>query len=368
MKKIQILLIFCVILGSHTLMTAQKNTLPKEDSVLINCRITQKSPYINIIDGKNTKKVRLSKQYQLTTTEEVKKLIQRGCFTYEYHISNDSLPNYYTIDPIIKKIAIGISAYFMTGVKGDNRINRIYLSRFNSPTLFSRKYSIGLDIYRQVFAANRHRIGLEFELGYNRTTLIMKANSYHDVFDAIDPNRIDYSREVFVSDYEETHHWQSIFIPISLRYDWFFLKFMSIFVSTGLQNEIVVTSNSTTSFNALYSGRYGDEYFNTLIDQTGYYDYGYYGENKFETSDKFPQSHYYFLHTTVSGGIQFFLGRKVSLEFVCLYSKIIYNTYYKTTDNFHLSKSSREYQSMLTGTSSKFGSLWGGKCTLKINF
>ena len=198
----------------------------------------------------------------------------------------------------------------------------------------------------------------------------MKTDSYFESFAAVDPYMVDYTREIKVSDYQETHKVQGVQIPVLLRYDWFFLKCMSVYVSAGIQNEVVVVKNSAAKFGAQYSGRYGEEYFNTYIDQNGYYDFGRYynGENKFENVTKFPKDRDYVMHATVAGGFQLFFGKTVSMEVECVYSKVVFNTWYRQNDDFRLSENSDEYQSLLTASSKKFGGQWGGKCKLKISF
>lgn len=362
------MLFFCAFFGFHSNMSAQNITLPKEDSVLVHCRITSGSPIVNTIDEQGYHPAHLSNEYVLTSTKEVKKLERKGCFIYEYLVEKDSLPNHFTIQLKKKKLALGLSAGYLTTVNSDNWILDNHKSHFFSPSFLAKKYSLGFNIYRQLYAYNRHRIGLDFDIGYNKTDMILTADSYFDSFSAVDPYSIDYTREVFVSDYQESHNIQSMYLPISLRYDWFFLKWMSLFISTGIQNELVLTNNSEAIFNAQYSGRYGDEFFNSYLDQNGYYDFGYYEGNKFVTQEVFPGAIDYVLHATASSGFQIFLGRTVSIEIACTYSKLIFNTCYQKSDNYIMSTTTQDYQSVLTCRSPKFGSYWGGKFKLKINF
>lgn len=367
MKRIYLLL-FCAFFGFHSVISAQNVTLPKEDSVLVYCRSTSSSPTINIKDEQGSHQAYLSKEYVLISTKEVKNLKRKGCFTYEYLVEKDSLPNHFTIQLKKKKFAIGVSAGYLTTINTGDWILENHQSHFFTPSFWAKKYSLGFNIYRQLYAYNRHRIGLDFDIGYNKTDMTLTTDSYFDSFSAVDPYNIEYTREVFVSDCQESHKVQSMYLPISLRYDWFFLKWMSFFVSTGIQNELVLTNDSEARFNAQYSGRYGDEYFNSYLDQNGYYDFGYYEGNKFVTQEGFPGAIDYILHATASSGFQIFLGRTVSIEIACTYSKLIFDALYQKNDNYFMSIATHDYQSMLTCRSPKFGSYLGGKFKLKINF
>ena len=369
MKKIVIhILLVCAIIVASYGLAAQSQLLTQGDSIVY-CRISKKYPRVREFDSQQDRKIRLSDEYAHTSAQELRRLMRKGCNTYDYLVSRDS-SNHYTIELKIKKAAIGLSASYMVNANVKDWIRDDFLSRFSNPSISSNRLSLAFNIYRQVFALNRHRIGLEFEIGYCQTNFALKTDSYFESFSAVDPYMVDYTREIKVSDYQETHKVQGVQIPVLLRYDWFFIKSMSIFVSSGIQNEVAIVRNSSAKFWAQYSGRYGEEYFNTYIAQNGYYDFGNYynDDNKFTTVVKFPEKREYFLHAMIAGGFQFFWGPTVSLEIGCVYSRIVFNTCYHSNDDFHLSKTRDEYQSTLTATSKKFGGQWGGNCKLKVNF
>ena len=71
------------------------------------------------------------------------------------------------------------------------------------------------------------------------------------------------------------------------------------------------------------AGRYGEELFNMVIDENGYYDFGTYSDNRIVTEN--DVAFRYSLYGTAMAGIQLFIGPVLSIEAAGVYHHMLYN-------------------------------------------
>jgi hypothetical protein len=234
----------------------------------------------------NTLKVReigggetqLDNRVQPLSVEVYKQLTGRNCATYQYLFTphNDTL-RYHTISVNTVKNAVGLEiGYVLPLGAGDMIIPSDADYVFGDVAYRGNIFRIGASYLRQVFATGRHRVSFETGLMLDFGSQRFNADSYHDQYAAADSDGDDYVRTTQLSQYSEISRSLSLAIPATLRYDFYVIRDLSVFLSAGVRGAISFLSPAIASFDGYYAGQYGDEYFNIMMDQNGYYDFGTY--------------------------------------------------------------------------------------------
>lgn len=298
------------------------------------------------------------------------RLNKRRSVNYWYSIRQEGLDSSYVVTAMTKKNAIGLSGSHLFPrdiVHWDQWLPEDLQSDFKSSSYRVYDFSFGLNINRQLWAKNRHSISLEINPLYRQMYHEFAVPSYAVSFPSIDPDGSDYERLVTVTNYRQTYLTHAAAAALSLRYDFYFLKYVSLFLSAGVENVFTLFGRSETNYDARYAGQYGPELFNVLIDEDGIYDFGTYNDNHFKNVDK--REFRYSLYGVANVGLQFYLGRTVSLEVAGVYQRLCYDhPMVKTVENFHLSEAPGDHQNMMSVLVPSAKNRLGMNVKFKINF
>ena len=314
--------------------------------------------------------VKVGGNYERVESQILQQLKRRESATYWYEIIPVGYGSRYTVRARTTKNAIGVvGSYLFYGDFTHHRdwLEDGYKDNFEGAVFGLRDFSVGLYYSRQLFGVNRHRLNIETEPSYRRIHQLFSADHYTTSFPATDPDGLDYERLVTVTDYEENLVKHCVTVPLYLRYDLFVLKYLSLFVSGGIDNVFDVSEDADARFDATYAGRYGEELFNMVIDENGYYDFGKYPDNRIITEN--DVAFRYSLYGTAMAGIQLFIGPVLSIEAAGVYHHMLYNNIPDGNDgDFCLSDAVGHYQSMNNVMKPAAKNRLGVNVKLKINF
>lgn len=314
--------------------------------------------------------VRIENLYKLADRSSFIKLKRRGCATFWYDMVHSDTAQHEIVKARTKKNSLGVTASYLlygTFSKHYNWLDEKYTDNFTNASFVMRDYSVGLNIGRQLFAKNRHRISFELFPSYRRMNQIFSADQYRTSYPAKDPDNSDYERLITISNYQETQRKQIVCLPLDFRYDLYFLKKISLFVAAGVENDFTILEKSDVQFDATYAGKYGEELFGVIIDQNGYYDYGTFANNHFENQE--PKKLKYTLYGMATAGLQLFLGKTLSLELAGVYHRMIYTSIEENVpDVYCLSASNDRYQSMQYCMKPAANHRIGGVVRIKFSF
>ena len=297
-------------------------------------------------------------------------LNKRRSVNYWYSIRQEGPDSSYVMTAMTKKNAIGLSGSHL--FPGDITNWKQWLPEnlehdFKTASYKLYDFCFGLNINNQLWAKNRHSISLDFDLHYRQMHHEFNVPDYGISFPSVDPDGYDYERLVSVTDYNETYTTHAAALSLAFRYDFYFLKYISLFMSAGAENVFTMLGHSVTNFDACYAGQYGPELFNVVIDENGFYDFGTYNNNYINSRDQ--TQFRYTLFGAANVGLQFYLGRTVSLEVAGVYQRLFYNfPIEKKVDNFRLSEEPGQYQSMMSALSPLAKNRLGVNVKFKINF
>ena len=316
-------------------------------------------------------KIRVGNQYTCVSGDILNRLKRRECATFRYNIQPGDSAQHYIVKVQTQKNTMGLSAsyYFYGKILGQhtNLIREEYVNDFHNASFHLKDFSVGFYYARQLYAKNRHRLSLELTVAYRQTEQTLFAERYTTNFDTIDPDGEAYTRQITVTNFQEKQLLRSISVPLSLRYDWFMFKHLSIFISAGIQNDITYLNSTKTNYDFFCAGKYGDHLFQTTIDQNGFYDFGKYPNNQFEEIER--GKFLYTLYGTVSIGLQLYLGKTLSIEVCGIYNKMLYRNFDKhDPKHFRLAESSESYQNFRDCLSPFAINRFGANCKLKISF
>ena len=373
MNKIRILLVGIVILVSISVYAQDINSnLQRDTSSAVNVRYepvsgTSKHIRLQATDGSM---VKVGSQYVQVDSNYAKRLGRKSCATFWYDVESSDDTGRYIIRSRTSKNAIGLSgSYLFYGDFTHHRdwLRDEYVRDFDGAAFALRDFNIGLLYARQLVAKNRHRLSMEIVPMYHQIRQIFSTNRYTTSFAAIDPDSYHYERLVTVNNYEEEKLRQCVSLQLNFRYDWFILKYFSLFLAAGIDNGFVVTDESDVTFDAIYAGRYGEEFFNSVIDENGYYDFGRYPSNRIVT--KSEPAFRYSLYGSAFAGLQLFIGPVLSIEVAGVYHRLLYsNVSEESKDPFCLSESAGNYQSMVKTMKPAAKDRLGVNVKLKFNF
>ena len=314
--------------------------------------------------------VKIRNEYERVNNQILQKLKRNGSAAYWYEIIPDGTGVCYVVRAHTMKNALGISGSYLFYGDFANRgdwLSDKYRDNFEDATFRLLDFNVGLLYARQLYAKNRHRISLEMIPAYRQLRHSFATSRYTTSFAATDPDGLDYERLVTVDHYNEELLRHCVSFQLDFRYDLYFLKNLSLFIAAGVDNLFDVSGISEAGFGAAYAGKYGEDLFNVIIDENGYYDFGTFPDNRIVTDN--GKTFQYSLYGTALAGLQFCVGSSLSLEVACVYNKLISSSI-KTDagSGFCLSESSGKYQSMSYTMKPASRNRIGLNVKLKINF
>lgn len=318
----------------------------------------------------NGSTVRIENFYKMAVPSSFVKLQRKGCATFWYEMVQSDTAQHEIVKARTKRNSFGVTASYLlygTFSRHYNWLEEKYANNFTNASFVLRDFSVGLNIGRQLFAKNRHRISFELFPSYRQMNQIFSADQYQTSYPAKDPDNADYERLITISNYRETQLKHIVCLPLNFRYDLYFLKKISLFVSAGVENDFTILEKSDVQFDATYAGKYGEDLFGVIIDQNGYYDYGTFANNHFENQESRKLK--YTLYGMASAGLQFFLGKTLSLELAGVYHRMIYTNIKENVPGVYcLSSSNDQYQSMQYCMKPAAKHRIGGVVRIKFNF
>ena len=314
--------------------------------------------------------VKIGNWYERVDSCVLRKLKRDGSAAYWYEIIPAGQKKHYVIRAHTIKNSIGASGswlFFEDFTNHGDWLTDEFSDDFEGATFGLRDFCVGLLYARQVYAKNRHRLSIEMVPGYRQIRQSFATPSYTTSFAATDPDGLDYTRLVTVNNYKEELFMHRASFQLDFRYDWYFLKYLSLFVSAGIDNLFDLAKASDVTFGATYAGQYGEDLFNVVIDDNGYYDFGTYPDNHIVTDNE--SVFRYSLYGSASAGLQFCIGPALSLEAAVVYQKLMFdNEHERVEDAFCLSESSGQYQSMCYAMKPTALNRIGLNVKLKVNF
>ena len=365
-----LLVCLCLMANGQENMTFPSDTLARNEVFLRFDPVSGGAP--RLLNAKTIERfrVKVGSQYVRVDNQIFKDLQRKRSATYWYEITQDDDASHYLVRARTRKNAIGVGgSYLFYGDfthHGDWLMDE-YKNNFEGATFGLRDFSIGLLYARQLFGVNRHRIVLEIEPGYRQIAQSFSADRYTDSYPAVDPDGLDYQRLVTVTNYEEKVNKHCVEIPLDVRYDIFPFKYLSLFVAGGIDNVFVATDDAKVTFDAAYAGRYGDDLFNVVMDENGFYDFGQYPDNQIFTENAVKSR--YILYGIAMAGIQLFIGPVLSLEVAGVYQHHLYEkNFNEDSGAYCLSESPGTYQSMALTMKPASKHRLGVNVKLKINF
>jgi hypothetical protein len=368
LRTIQMFVVFCLVLGAYQTSVAQDNMA--RNAVYVRYVPVKDGPRKIRAKDPTGYKTRIDSRYTIVDNSIIDRLKRKSSVSFWYEILPSDTARHFVVKAKTRRNSFGFtSSYYFYGrmPKQNDWIQGSYAADFDDVSYRMTDFSAGLYLAHQLFATDRHRLSLELAAGYRQTKQSFEAGRYSTTYIARDPDGVAYVRQVEVSNYNETQFRRSVSVPIGLRYDGFALKFMSLFVGCGLQNDFTFQQIFNASGNIHCSGQYGDEYSNVVMDQNGQYDFGSFPNNRFrpEATGKVQYSMYGY----GTAGLQFFIGKTISLEVAGLYHYMLYTDLVKTAgSNFRLVSSAYKHQSMMSVLSPFMSHRWGINAKLKFNF
>ena len=258
---------------------------------------------VNNIDGSY---IHLDEQIRPLSVEVYSRLSGKNCATYSYDFEAQTEPvQHHTISVSTVKNAVGFEVGYAQSLgEPEYSVPADYSGHFNAPGYSERVFHIGAVYQRQLFARNRHRISLEtgvaFDIDWQRLTV----GNYKESREAVDPDGDAYTRLTTLADFLERSRGLDVAVPVMVRYDGYVTPSVSLFAAVGIRGGAFLSGVSTAFFDAFYAGQYGPEYFNVLIDQNHYYDFGRFDVNGIH--DEKPASPRWHLDALARVGAQFF--------------------------------------------------------------
>lgn len=314
--------------------------------------------------------VKVGREYVLVDSQIFQDMKQRSSSAYWYDVVQEEDSLHFLVHARTSKNALGISTsclFFGDFKSNSNRIMDEYKNNFEVAEYRLCDVSVGVSYARQLYGVNRHRLVFETEPGYRYIYQTFYADRYATSFPAVDPDGLAYQRLIAVANYAEKRRRHCVELPLSLRYDIFVIKNLSLFLSGGIDNVFVVTSDGEANFSATYAGQYGEDLFNTLIDENGYYDFGHYPTSHV-VKDK-ESGFEYMLYGTGKLGVQYFVSSLFSVELAAVYQHYLIGSKLAANDGAYcLSEAPGTYQSMAYTMKPSSAHRLGLNLKLKFNF
>lgn len=368
LRMIRVFVVFCLVLGAHQTLVAQDNVA--RNAIYVRYVPVKDGPQKIRAKDPTGYKTHIDNHYTIVDNSIIDRLKRKSSVSFWYEILPSDTARHFVVKAKTKRNTIGFTgSYYFYGKspKKNAWIQDSYAADFEDVSCRMTDFSAGLYLAHQLFATDRHRLSLELAAGYRQTKQAFEAGHYSTVYDAHDPAGVAYVRQIEVSNYNESQLWRTISVPIGLRYDWFALKFMSVFVGCGLQNDFTFQQISNASGDIRCSGQYGDEYSNVVMDQNGNYDFGSFPNNHFRTEE--TEGVRYSMYGNGTAGLQFFIGKTISLEVAGSYHHMLYTDLMKSASaDFRLVSSAYKHQSMMSVLSPFMFHRWGINAKLKFNF
>lgn len=290
----------------------------------------------------------LDSRVQPLSAEMYKQLSKQNCATFQYEFTphNDTL-RYHTISVNTVKNAVGLElGYVMPLSMGNIEVPSDADYTFENIAYRSHTFRVGATYLRQIFAKGRHRVSFETGLVLDIGVKHFSADTYVDQYDTIDTDGARYTRKTQLLGYDEACRSISFAIPAIVRYDYYVIPSLSVFAAVGLRGAMAFISPAKASFNGHYAGLYGEEYYNVLIDQNGYYDFGTF--DVVNLSENVMRTHRWLVDALARIGAQYFItsDKRWSLDFSAGYRYRILTKPAEQHGGFRLSANSADFSSV----------------------
>ncbi len=302
---------------------------------------------VKSIGGSET---RLSDRVQPLSAEVYKQLSERNCATYRYEfIPHTDSMKYHTISVNTVKNAVGVSAGVVLPLgSGGFVLPDDAAYSFTSPSYSTWTFHLGVDYWRQIFAVGRHRVTFGTGISLLITPNRFSADGYGDRYDTVDMDGTPYQRITQLAHYKEVRRDVSVAVPALLRYDYYVIPSLSVFGTVGVNGALDFINRAKASFEGYYAGQYGPEYFNTLIDQNGYYDFGTFPASDRELEEQVDRTLGWHLDALARVGVQWFFtaDNRWSAEFSAGYRNRFLSSSSEKVADFRLSGNAEQFTSV----------------------
>lgn len=253
----------------------------KEDQTLY----IPKTLTVKMINGET---VSLDSYARPLSAEVYKHLSNQNCATYRYVFTSNKEEATHTISISTVKNAVGLEFGYVQSLGGSSVVvpERENLS-FGTSSYRNLTFHLGATYLRQLFAVNRHRLSFETGIGLEFGRSRYTTDTYQDRYRDEDTDGDAYERIIRLTDYNETAKALSLAVPAIIRYDYYVIPKLSLFASAGVRGGLAFNRPAKACFDGYYAGQYGPEYFNILVDQEGYYNFGTFEDRKLiETAER----------------------------------------------------------------------------------
>lgn len=237
---------------------------------------------VKMIDGET---VSLDSHVRPLSAEVYKHLSNQNCATYRYAFISNKEEATHTISISTVKNAVGLEVGYVQPLVGQPVVLPVRENlSFGSSSYRNTNFHVGATYLRQLFAVNRHRLSFETGLGLEFGSSRFSVDTYQDRYQDVDADEDVYERLICVTDYKEKAAAVSLAVPAMVRYDYYVIPKLSLFAGLGIRGALAFNRPAKASFDGYYAGQYGPEYFNVLIDQEGYYNFGNFEDRKLTES------------------------------------------------------------------------------------
>lgn len=249
-------------------------------------------------------------------------------------------------------LGAGIGSSFYVATINDEEISN-FVREIGLASAFQFGY------YRQLMMRGGNRLGLDISAAFAQRNMGL-AGDYKTSYHTVDPDGGNYDRIITLNNYEEVVKSYSVELPISLRYDYFIRKDVSIYGMAGVNVSYDLWQIVHAVANAEYAGYY-DWLFGVTLNQNGIYDFGSYQLNKRGKETAIGN-----LGVGVIAGIglQYFIpASKWSINTGVHYDITVHNKLSKPR-NFVISHSIDDWNS----ATNKFSSFYAQRFLFKVQF
>lgn len=253
----------------------------------------------------NGKFVFLNSRVRPLSAEVYKQLSNQNCATYRYEFTSHKEEASHTISVSTLKNAVGLEVGYVLPFGSKIVVPEREGLLFGESSCQNLTFQFGATYLRQLYAVNRHRLSFETGLGLEVARNICEVDDYQDSYQDVDVDNESYERMIHVTNYKETASILSLALPVLLRYDYYVIPELSLFVSAGTRGALAFNRPVQASFDGEYKGQYGPEYFNVLIDH-GYYNFGTFPGQ--QLSENAPRKTGWHLDALARIGAQYFFS------------------------------------------------------------
>lgn len=189
-------------------------------------------------------------------------------------------------------------------------------------------------------------IGLSSGIGFDSYNSQLFLAGYQNKFNAIDSENETYERQVSGTGIKEDQKIGFISVPLCLNIRFPFTKTVGFFLQPGINLEIPISKNYTSSGAFTFKGYYPA--YNVLLEDLP--DYGF-PSNVISTSKGELELKSFDVNMIASAGFDFYVQKKIQLSVAAFYSKSLSNiSAYSSPDKFQLSTDVNKINSLMGGS------------------